>query len=285
MRAAISLLPNLLAETACLNDRRLNAYLNWVLITLTDYDSCALKHLLPSPFHSSSAAPVTDTSLATTNLLSFLRLLHAHAPLNHSAPWPPSSTRRNLAFRDPCPLYALLRPCQHPAASIEDANALLACQIHLCAILLQLSGSEAATNTFLKSLTLQVVEHDLDVHPAIQPLLWLLLYHAPLASSPTAQTLAIPQRPSTASRTSSPPPSAPASYDSASTSLFTSQSVNVLKRVGEPWRQSVGRLCVDWLGGRDGWDQDDGGDGFEAWMDGLRREIGAVGAGGALGGI
>lgn len=49
----------------------------------------------------------------------------------------------------------------------------------------------------------------------------------------------------------------------------------------------MGRVCVDWLSGRDGWNRSgsnniemglgmvgmEASDGFEGWMEGLRREI------------
>lgn len=292
MRAAISLLPNLITETACLKDRRVNAYFNWVLITLSDHESCALKPLLPCPFTSPSATPITDSSLVTNNLLSFLHLLHANPPLpshHHNSPWPLSPSRREHAFRPSSPLYALMHP-PHPPTTAEDANSLLACQIHLSAVLLQLSGSDAATDAFLKSLSIQVVEHDLDTSPSIQPLLWLLLYHTPLPVSSSAPTASgfVPHRSNTGSRApspllppqqSQPPQQQPSLYDPAQTSLFTSQSVNLLKRTGDVWRQSVGRVCADWLSGRDRWSQDEGTgiDGFDAWIEALREEIVASG--------
>ena len=266
MRACINMLEKLIGKLDFKKDRRLYTYMNWILITMTGWDSCALAVLItptssPTGYSSYSLCTlsasntrsegVEDTMNAINAFVEFLRRIEQ---LNRDnlkqtqSPLHTSRTRRKENFQPGSTLNKLLSSKPGARPGVRSFQIQKGCRfasaVHINAVLLELSDNFEESELFLKRLSIRIIEQELDWNESTETLMWLLLFGDEEAER---------------------------AYNQSQLTWWVGRTLNVAKRLCEKSWDGVMELMLSCLMIKRATEED--GDGFEGWLSELHKEL------------
>lgn len=266
MRACVNMLETLIGKLDFKKDRRLYTYMNWILITMTGWDSCALAVLItptssPTGYsgHSISALSassarsegVEDTMNAINTFVEFLRrieLLNRDNLTKSESPILTTSTRRKENFQPGSALYKLLSSALGARPGVRSfqiqKSSRFASAVHINAVLLKLSDNFQDSEQFLKRLSIRIIEQELDTHFSVESLMWILLFGDEDSER---------------------------SFNQSQLTWWVGRTLNVAKRLKEKSWEDVMALMLRCLRMKKASKEEQ--EGFEGWLNELHKEL------------
>jgi hypothetical protein len=266
MRACVNMLEKLIGKLDFKKDRRLYTYMNWILITMTGWDSCALAVLItptssPTGYSgysistlsasSTRSEGVEDTMNAINAFVEFLRrieqlnrdnLAQAESPLHTTR------TRRKENFQPGSALYRLLSSKPGTRPGVRSFQIQKSCRfasaVHINAVLLELSDNIDESEQFLKRLSIRIIEQELDWNESTETLMWLLLFGDEDSER---------------------------AFNQSQLTWWVGRTLNVAKRLSEKSWDDVSELMLTCLVIKRPTKGDE--EGFEGWLNELHKEL------------
>lgn len=266
MRACVNMLEKLIGTLDFKKDRRLYTYMNWILITMTGWDSCALAVLItptssPTGYsgHSISALSasrarskgVEDSMNAINAFVEFLRRieqLNRNNLTKSESPILTTSTRRKENFQPGSALHKLLSSAPGTRPGVRSfqiqKSSRFASAVHINAVLLELSDSFQDSEQFLKRLSIRIIEQELDTHFSVESLMWILLFGDEDSER---------------------------SFNQSQLTWWVGRTLNVAKRLKEKSWEDVMALMLRCLMMKKASKEEQ--EGFEGWLNELHKEL------------
>lgn len=272
MRACVNMLEKLIGKLDFKKDRRLYTYMNWILITMTGWDSCVLAVLVtptssPTGYSGCSlftlsrsntrSEGVEDTMNAINAFVEFLRRiehLNRENLTQSESPLHPTRTRRKENFQPGSALHRLLssKPSARPGVrSFQiQKSCRVASAVHINAVLLELSDNFEESEQFLKRLSIRIIEQELDWNEAtgrsesVETLMWLLLFGDEDSER---------------------------AFNQSQLTWWVGRTLNVAKRLSEKSWDEVMELMLRCLAMKNASREAE--EGFESWLTELHKEL------------
>ena len=266
MRACVNMLEKLIGKLDFKKDRRLYTYMNWILITMTGWDSCALAVLItptssPTGYSGSSLSTlaassarsegVEDTMNAINAFVEFLRrieTLNRENLTQEDLPLHNTRTRRKENFQQGSALYRLLSSKPGVRPGVRSFQIQKSCRfasaVHINAVLLELSESFEESELFLKRLSIRIIEQELDWNESTETLMWLLLFGDEESER---------------------------AFNQSQLTWWVGRTLNVAKRLSEKSWDEITSLMLRCLVVKSATKEED--EGFEAWLNELHKEL------------